>query len=249
MPEANIRSELNYERAKQSDLLLPPDIINELQCANFLIYQPLNNDWGPWAKIHEFGLHVNPNLIAATFPYIYLDGLWPIYPSGDELIGEKELAISFQKNNVIENIFNPSYDYFKVQERLETSFKILEDKEKNCDIKLSMYIKNNLMNSVHFLTQNHPTTLLMRKLLIEVSKFLPLGISEQLIISKLTDEYCHKNTNYCELNAVWPKSYYVGRILKKLYTELEQNDFNANIKDKEDVFYKKLVENSLKITL
>lgn len=129
--------------------------VNELSGADVFIYQPLSEKNGIYSDEHILPL-LSSSCVKLSFPYIYNDALWPFYSNYMDPINKlKEQGYSCEE--VITMYKNGTIDY-NFDQRMENTLKILDDNEKNTDIKVLDYIRQNIKEKKLFITQNHPTS-------------------------------------------------------------------------------------------
>lgn len=153
-----------------------------LRTCDIFIYQPLNQENYGEFNTNDEGIfkYLKKSVIKISFPYIYNNSLWDLKKI---LIRDKQSVIwkvnggvditRWEINNkeVIENIIEKNPDIslneliemyktnkidFKYKERYDKSLKILKEKEKDCDVKVSDYIEENIYKKRLFFTFNHP---------------------------------------------------------------------------------------------
>ena len=137
-------------------------IKEHLITCDYFIYQPLSSIY-PVYNIENLKTYLKHECKIISFPYIFNDAFSPIfkslkrdipingeyslentseiiYKNKESIIVLKELGLCLEQ--IFELYDNNKID-FKYQERFERSLKILEDKEKYTDIKVSQFILDN----------------------------------------------------------------------------------------------------------
>lgn len=154
----------------------------QLRNCDIFIYQPINQKgYGGFNTIDE-GIfqYLKKGVIKISFPYIYNNSLWDLKKiltrDNQSAIwklngGIKTRIWEINNKEVIENIIEKNPDIslnkliemyktnkidFKYKERYEKSLNILKEKEKDCDVKVSDYIEENIYKKRLFFTFNHP---------------------------------------------------------------------------------------------
>ena len=148
-----------------------------LRNADIFIYQPIDKRHGLYSTDksikNNIMSHLQSKCITISFPYIYNSSLWILIPqpsSGtgvDKYIGDfsnfksnpigKLKYAGYSLDEVLEMYTKGDID-FDYEKKSNETFEILRQKEKNCDVKVADYIRNNIQKHKLFFTQNHPTT-------------------------------------------------------------------------------------------
>ena len=166
--ELEIETILNYEVIQPNAEKLPLHVIDAIGRSTHLLWQPLGQRWGEFSRISRF---FPPNNVA-SFPYIYIDGLWPCFPEGDTIKG-KDFPISVHeqypktsdylreidgKLRINDKEFSPlySHDHWLLRDRLRHSVEILKEKDKACNIPVTAMVTRLISRENVFYTQNHP---------------------------------------------------------------------------------------------
>jgi hypothetical protein len=134
-------------------------IIENFQKSKLLIYQPLSEKHKDYSTKHLLKF-LPENCERVSFPYIFNDALWGYNVSGnhkDAINGEFELS---QSN--------------KIKERFCDNIKILQEKEKETDIKVSDFIIENIQKKELFHTQNHLSPYFFKQICIRILYILNL---------------------------------------------------------------------------
>ena len=164
-------------------------IQNLLENCDYFIYQPLSHVY-PIYNTDNLIKYLKQTCIKISFPYIYCDAFTPLFncikydfPINGEystispasiIFMNKEVVINLkERGKTIEEIIN-MYDNnlidFNYESRFKNTISILEEKEKNTDIKVSNFIKNNYKkyklfnydtNSDGSANCNHPSNVLI----------------------------------------------------------------------------------------
>jgi len=137
-------------------------IKEQLTTCDYFIYQPLSSVY-PVYNTENLKTYLKYGCKTISFPYIFNDAFTPIfkavkrdlpingeyslegpseiiYKNKESILELKELGLSLEQ--ILELYDNNKID-FKYKERFERSLKILEDKEKFTDIKVSQFILDN----------------------------------------------------------------------------------------------------------
>jgi hypothetical protein len=150
-----------------------------LKNADIFIYQPIADVHGIYSTSNNIKNNIvsylKKDCIKIAFPYIYNSAFWCLLtPSlGDALTGGgrendvnkyvntepirklKEQGFSLQE--VLEKFKNNAID-FEYEFRFNDNLRILQEKEKKCDVIVSDFIKENAGKIRLFYNQGHPTT-------------------------------------------------------------------------------------------
>lgn len=161
----------NYDIIKNKKPI-PIDILNQ---ADIFIYQPIDKTHGIYSTLNEVENNICSYLPdhckKISFPYIYNSAFWILIPPAeiDNCIGNyvndrynnsESIELLKQKGKLLNEViqmYNEHLIDFNYKNRFDNDIKILQEKEKYCDIKVSDFIINNKTKKL-FLTQNHPTT-------------------------------------------------------------------------------------------
>ena len=152
------------------------NLIKNLSKCSIFIYQNNGN------KLKLILNKLSKECKKISIPYIFNDGIaslsyapkskkWgygKIY--GDEIIIDL-INKNYPKEDIIEMFLNNQID-FNLSNRIEVSFNELLKREKNIDIKIHSFIKDNYKSKNLFLTHNHPTTEVFKFIIIEILKIL-----------------------------------------------------------------------------
>ena len=191
----------NYKMIEEQSAL-PVDL---LQKAKLFIYQPVHSRHGSYATDY-IKRQLLPSCRTISFPYLYNDGLWPLFEEGETIKGEEiivrlmERGFSLAK---IINMFCAEQIDFEIDRRFQRSIAILKQKEQATDVKVTEYILTNLGKEKLFLTQNHQTTAFYTYCVNQM--LLKLGYN-----SLNTETKYHPNE--AQLPDCWPQSPYETKI-------------------------------------
>ena len=178
---------LDYEVIKKCDLFLFQPVSSGHLCYSTDENQELS-------VIHYLPKHCQK----ISFPYIYNDSLWSLFPNGEDITGKEYILKYKQQGASLQDIFKMYDDYeidFNYKQRYQNTLKVLMEGEKRCDIKISRFLHDNIISKKIFITQNHPTSIVF------------INVVEK-IIEKLNYEYkfCEKKYDFNEakLECYWP---------------------------------------------
>jgi len=142
--------------------------IELLQKCDLFIYQPINKKRDIYCTLPEY-----PNGIAnvlpmdcqkISFPYIYNDGANIMYEKGADIV-HKDIITEFKEAGIgleeVLSLFKCKMIAFNLVDRFNDSMEVLEEREKDCNIKVSDVIKKNFRDKKVFLTQNHVTNIVL----------------------------------------------------------------------------------------
>ena len=161
----------NYDIIKNKKPI-PIDILN---LADIFIYQHIDKKHGIYSTLNEIENNICSYLPdhckKISFPYIYNSAFWILIPPAEidncignyvnhKYVNSKSIELLKQKGkslNEVIQMYNEHLIDFNYKNRFDNDIKILQEKEKCCDIKVSDFIINNKRKKL-FLTQNHPTS-------------------------------------------------------------------------------------------
>ena len=234
----------NYQLL-QHQLDVPIDVFRR---ANILIYQPLHPRHGKYSQILSL---VGSHCLVISFPYIYNDALWPIFPALlRELVidGEEYPDVKTGSNGetrVMSGFFNTIHDMlarglsvddvmetyamdkmeFGLDERFAKTMSIQKTKEAMTDVKVAEFIETNITTQKLFLSTNHPTSAIFVHCVNQILNIL--GAPEHLKL-----DACKFGENETQLPGDIPISRYIIKHFKLKWVEQEDaisNDFYGNI--------------------
>ncbi|HIJ91447.1 MAG: WcbI family polysaccharide biosynthesis putative acetyltransferase [Desulfobulbaceae bacterium] len=177
---------------------LPYDLLAQ---ASIFIYQPVSTKHGCYGTKNIIA-YLPPGCIKISFPYIYNNALWPFFEEGEKIIGREPVDLLFADGISLRkslNLFLQLQLDFNFSSRFEQTIKILKEKEKETDIKISKFIIDNLQETRLFYTQNHPTNVIF---IYCVNQILDLLGSRPLALPKNFPD------NFAQLPGLWPISPY-----------------------------------------
>jgi len=188
------------------DNYLNSEFKTHLTTCDWFIYQPLSLVY-PVYNTENLKRYLKPDCKTISFPYIFNDAFTPIYktPKHDIAINgeystidtykmvykniEPIVSLKREKNLPLEQILD-LYDNnkidFRYQERFDNTIKILQEKEKLTDVKVSQFILDNYKKyklfNYHTLTTddthcNHPSNYLLLYYMNQI--FRIMGLEEQ----------------------------------------------------------------------
>jgi hypothetical protein len=164
----------NYEAIDIESKVIHGSLEHAIKTSDIIIYQPMGAKWGAYAFLsHYLDELGKPSVV---LPYIYIDGFWPAYRSGNKLVGIPNGLLQYAQRATFSSLhtFEDCYkvirdleklandtDIFGLNGRLFLGIKTLEHVEKrHRTIPVSSYILGHFRNHRVMLTQNHPTALL-----------------------------------------------------------------------------------------
>ena len=131
--------------------------------AEVFIYQPLGASQGKFSTVageDNVMSRVHPDARKISFPYIYNNGLWPLYHEGTVQNAAPIDALFAAGANAYEII--EAYDageiFFNIEERVAQSPEVLAGREAETDVKVADFLRTHIRSRELMLTQNHPTT-------------------------------------------------------------------------------------------
>jgi hypothetical protein len=163
---------------------LPDYILDVCKQADLLIYQPMSLRRGPFETETNDGIlkYFKSTCIKISFPSLYSD-IFPVYFEHQWVGKETVIKVKglnyihdlitkgFSKEDIIE-LYDKNLINFQLKERFEYCLAFMSEKEQNCNIKASIFIKQNLKKIRLFDTQNHPTEILLGYVSNEILKYL-----------------------------------------------------------------------------
>lgn len=136
---------------------LPDALFEE---TDLFIYQPIADRHGTYAT-NAILKKLPSGCQTISFPYIFNDGLWPLFKNGDKMVNQEPIVALFQEKislpEVMRRFVRQQID-FKIEQRFEASLNILREKERETDLKGAAYISDQIRHKRLFLTHNHPST-------------------------------------------------------------------------------------------
>lgn len=140
---------------------------------DILIYQPIRES-GIGIHLKYVLDNINISRVKTiTLTYLYCNWYWLFEPKSFDILNKyKNLDI---KKKDIHNILC-NFDGQIIKNRMEESFKIFEEKEKDVDIKILSYIKQNYKKQRLFFNKNHVTKHIIIYMLNEFFKILKIDI-------------------------------------------------------------------------
>ena len=194
MPELESSIFLNYQLISLGAEDIDNRLKEKLDRADVLIYQPLDCAYGKYSVLPSaHGMHIGNLLKYAksgirclAIPYIYNDYLWPFFHEGDKWKHAHTAFMPYLEKSLnadqVVALYKANAVDFRYSERYAHSMRLLRDKERFCDIKIShlLFLLGNDVNL--FLTQNHP------------SSFVINYISQQVFL-RLVEWFAPENTS------------------------------------------------------
>ena len=156
---------------------LDDNIKKDLMSCDYFIYQPLSSIY-PIYNTDNLKKYLKPTCKTISFPYIFNDAFTPLYKSYKHDISKNgEYATENPYSTVYRNItpiielkekgfsleeilelYNNNQIDFKYKERFDKTIRILQEKEKDTDIKVSQFIIDNYKKYKLFNYHNKGTT-------------------------------------------------------------------------------------------
>ncbi|BCW88338.1 hypothetical protein sos41_14770 [Alphaproteobacteria bacterium SO-S41] len=212
------------------------DYLNDIYGSDILVYQPVHNygilsTEGPDSFVN--GLKSTVEKI--SFPYVYNEALWPVFPDGPALNNSSVLDAALSegrgKDEILREYDAGAFD-FNFANRYAHTTKLLRDRESGIDIKLSSFLDEYREEKL-FLTQNHPTT--------RVFSFLAGEILGRLGYASAVQErvgiFDQLPENIVGLPGEWPIGSYSFEHFRFRYME--------NIDGSASAYYRNLIEQYL----
>ncbi len=189
------RNSLGFERISHiriDDIVFKKSNINYnlIKNADIFIYQPLDDKHGNISTNSILKL-LKPECKKISFPYIYNNSFYPVI--GPLVIKDsyrsKPCSVIFNNSEIITDLIDKKYNLneilklyqenkinFNYQKRWDYTNNILKEKEKNCDVKIVDFIKNNFSKQRLFLLENHPTSIIFINVVNQILEKLEIPV-------------------------------------------------------------------------
>tara|TARA_B100000029_G_scaffold351089_2_gene343538 strand:- start:57 stop:923 length:867 start_codon:yes stop_codon:yes gene_type:complete len=189
------RNSLEFERISHiriDDIVFKKSNINYnlIKNADIFIYQPLDDKHGNISTNSILKL-LKPECKKISFPYIYNNSFYPVI--GPLVIKDsyrsKPCSVIFNNSEIITDLIDKKYNLneilklyqenkinFNYQKRWDYTNNILKEKEKNCDVKIVDFIKNNFSKQRLFLLENHPTSIIFINVVNQILEKLEIPV-------------------------------------------------------------------------
>lgn len=213
-----------------------------------VLYQPVSAKFGykstdPSVE-NNLLTRFSDNCVKISFPYIYNSVIWIIIPPafGDGAVGgwgntekyvncEPILKLKHQGYNLnqVLDMYSKGNIDFEIPKRVEQYYKMLQEKDDVCDVKIIDFIKENIRKYKLFFTQNHPTSYITAHCSNQIFKILESSFkvdifSHALNVTKISsNSYPHslydKEYWKFEYNSTYSSEQYIPHIknIYKLY--------------------------------
>ena len=209
------------------------------------IYQIISDP--KYEKVNPLNLFskYNPTCKQITFSYIYNNSFYPFKGPLElqESFLNKPCSIIFDNSKRITDLIDKDYDLnsiiklfeenridFQYEKRWKNTIKILEEKEKKCDVKMADFIKKNFSKKRLFLLENHPTSFVFIELVNQILNILKLeklniknyGLNDcklpggKLPLDKSSCIFFNYNFDIKQNNEDYSSDYYI-KIIKNIY--------------------------------
>jgi len=215
-----------------------PVPLNEFKDTDLLIYQPLG-EMHTGYTFKELAPVLKDSCQTISFPYIFNNALWPLIKEGEKIIGDNIiidlLAKGLSPRKITKMFLNLEID-FDLKNRFSNSLSILQKKEALCDIKISHFIIDNLRTNKLFLTQNHPTSILLLHCVNQILNLLTF-----YPLKKESSDH----PNEASMPGCWPSSPYDQKIYKFSYNYHWSVFHDSRNDDNWRIFYLKLIREIL----
>tara|TARA_Y100001960_G_scaffold306152_1_gene361037 strand:- start:462 stop:1343 length:882 start_codon:yes stop_codon:yes gene_type:complete len=189
------RNSLGFEKISHiriDDIVFKKSNINYnlIKNADIFIYQPLDDKHGNISTNSILKL-LKPECKKISFPYIYNNSFYPVI--GPLVIKDsyrsKPCSVIFNNSEIITDLIDKKYNLneilklyqenkinFNYQKRWDYTNNILKEKEKNCDVKIVDFIKNNFSKQRLFLLENHPTSIIFINVVNQILEKLEIPV-------------------------------------------------------------------------
>ncbi len=176
--------------------ILPGDLFRN---CDIFIYQPIDEKYGQYSTDFILKNYVNEKAEKVSFPYIYFQGYFPSFAKNTDngsapfqnMICRKMAAIS-QTGKSAKEICDAlsAEDLFsrqKIEDTVEHTIKLLKEKERKTDIKISGFIEKNFRRTDLFSTPKHPTEYVMTDCVNQI--LMKLGAEDKIIENNSTKTF------------------------------------------------------------
>ena len=169
-----------------------PISINFINKHDILLYQPIKKERGKHSTDYILN-NINKNVKCISFPYIYNTGMWCIVLNNNNLkngfnnsylhfdehtiISGLEAIKDNHNNNLLDDFYNNRID-FNLKKRFFDSLDKLKNMEKNTDIKICDFIKNNYKKMQMFYRDCHPSVNLISEITYRICKKIDIDFVE-----------------------------------------------------------------------
>lgn len=168
-----VKGYLNYR-----EFFKPEEIYLAMKEADIIIYQPLKKSYTKLLSDKNIRKEFAGKQLL-SFPFVYNSGIYALEYDTGIIIGEEVILKLYKsgktKAQIIRDFVNDKID-FDLEKRFQKSLDIMKKKEKNTDIKLTEFIKNNYKTNKLFAMFMHPTNFLYLEIVRQVNELLCLGI-------------------------------------------------------------------------
>ena len=221
--------------------------LNYVKNANVFIYQHIDDRHGDIGTNNILNF-LNPDCIKISFTYIYNNSFYPV--KGPLIIEHshksKLCKIIYDNSEVITKLIDDNktleeiYELYEnnmidflFEERWNNTMKILQTREKKCDIKISDYIIQNFKKERLFLIENHPTSVIFIQVVNQILEILKIdklninyGINDANLLGILPIDISSKNYFNYEFDIDNDSTEYYKKIIKNIY--LFYTTYNKN---------------------
>ena len=145
--------------------------------ADFFIYQPLGPSQGMYSTqegMENVRSSVRPGCEFISFPYIYNNGLWPLF---HEITAQNAAPVVsiLQGGGSVQDVI-AAYDagemFFNIRERIKLSLDILRVREAGLDIKVGDFFEANYNDNELLLVQSHPSSIMFLQATQDICKIM-----------------------------------------------------------------------------
>ena len=225
---------LGYGCAGATDL--PEHYKQIIRDADVIVYQPLSEDHGVLSTSgrieNSFITQAKSKALKISFPYVSNSAIWPTY------IEEKRNGISFKtdphvveiarsahsEEDLIKKYMNGEMN-FNFSDRFDVSIKGTLEREKETDVKISDFIRENISKKRLFLTHNHPATAIMSEMARQIIDLIASNIGFEFDQSEYMRNQSFASENTCKLPGYYPIDFYSIRHYN--FEFVQEQDFAA----------------------
>lgn len=161
----------NYDKKFTTD-----ETVKAISLADIIIYQPLSHHYKDLSADNIKKI-AKKNAKLVSFPYIYNNGIYSLETDGEKIIGKETILKLYKKGYTKEEIIKMREKgeiNFKLKKKFKKSLKIMREREKNLDIKITDFIERNYLEKQLFLSHNHPTNIVFNYIFAQLVDILNL---------------------------------------------------------------------------
>ena len=207
-----------------------------------------NNKYSSLVATSKLKNYLRQDTKIVWIPNVYFDGYFPQLPLKNKSLSHKiflwkdrftDELMSSKKNPDIEKFLDQiCHENFisstEIQNRIDTSFRKLRDREWFCDIKISDYIAENFKDKQIFFVPNHPFPTVLFELTKRILKFLGFHSENFLQVHELLDEKDTRFSLYLWDFPIYPsvkKFFQFQECIEIYYPNRVATNFHGNFRE------------------